>query len=126
MPQDFYVKLPFYVTEGSTPRYISISFAGETVVPKTEITSRDMRNPNILTFNVSKDPGIYDMTISAPDHSFEESGAVVLKQFYISPNNSDWYNNTVLGSNTDGSTIMTIDLEEANACLLYSSPSPRD
>lgn len=115
MPQDFYVKLPFYVSEGTVPRYVSVSFGGETVIPKTEIVSRDMRSPNVLTFQVSKEPGIYDMEISTPDHSFEENGSVILKHFYISPNNTDWYNNTVLGENTDGSSPMTISLEECNA-----------
>lgn len=115
MPQDFYVKLPFYVTEGTVARYVSVSFDGETVIPKTEIVSRDMRNPDVLTFQVSKEPGIYDMVIDTPDHSFEESGAVVLKHFYISPDNVAWYDNTVLGPNTDGSSVMTISLDEANA-----------
>ena len=115
MMQDFYVKLPFYVTEGTVPRYVSVSFDGETVIPKTEIISRDMRNPSMLTFQVSKEAGIYDMRISIPDHSFEEMGAIVLKHFYISSNNIDWYDNMVLGTNTDESSVMTIDLEEANA-----------
>lgn len=115
MPQDFYVKLPFYVTEGTVPRYVSVSFDGEIVIPETEIVSRDMRNPSLLTFQVAKEPGIYDMTISIPDHSFEEAGAIILKHFYISPNNVDWYDNTVLGPNSDSSLIMSISLEEANA-----------
>jgi hypothetical protein len=112
MPQDFYVKLPFYVTEGTVPRYVSVSFGGETVIPKTEIVSRDMRNPDILTFNVSKEPGIYDMVISIPDHSFEENGAVILKHFYISPDNVVWYHNVVLGRNTNGSNVITLSQEE--------------
>lgn len=115
MARDFYVKLPFYVTEGTVSRYVTVTFDGETVIPKTEIISRDLRNPDMLTFNVTKEPGIYDMKISVVDHSFRENSAVVLKRFYISKDNISWYDSTVVGPNTDESKIMSIDLEEANA-----------
>jgi hypothetical protein len=111
MPQDFYVKLPFYVTEGTVPRYVSVSFAGETVIPKTEIVSRDIANPDILEFYVNKDFGIYNMVISIPDHSFEEQGAVMLKYFQISPNGVDWYDivATLGMKNSDQSDVIPLD-----------------
>lgn len=115
MPQDFYVKLPFYVTEGTVARYVSVSFDGEIVIPKTEIVSRDMKNPDVLTFQVSKEPGVYVMEVSIPDHSFEESGAVVLKHFYISPDNDSWYNNMIFGLNSDGTSVITFNKEDLAA-----------
>jgi hypothetical protein len=115
MPQDFYVKLPFYVTEGTVPRYVSVSFDGEEVVSKTEIKSRDIANPDMIEFFVSKEPGIYNMVISVPDHDFGEPGAVVLKHFFIKNEGAEWYEMAYLGINSDQKTILANQSETIRA-----------
>lgn len=115
-----HIKLRLFKLESTISRYINVVLDGEEVLPKTEIVSTDESNPDefiIQTGKIAtgKAAGIYTMIISVPDHSFEDDGAIVLSQLFVSGEDEDsenWKDYIVNGSNTDGSSLIGTSVKE--------------
>lgn len=92
MAETYYIRLPLYIKDGTTPRNIDITFDGS-VISTAEITATDTSAVNYVNFSVSKDPGIYVLKITPkpgedPNEAFT---TVCLEDVWVSNDNNKFY-----------------------------------
>lgn len=89
MAETYYIRLPFYLINGTTPKTVDISFNNE-LVSSAEITATDVNNKTNVTFSTSKDPGNYEIEI-VPTVITDDFTTVCLDDIWISNDNINFY-----------------------------------
>lgn len=107
MAESYYIRLPFYLVNGSTKRNVNISF-DNSVISAVEVTSTDSSAPTLSTFSVVKDPGTYSLKITPVSDidSTEDFSTARLEDVWVSVDNVTYY--SVLLNYTPNKTPLTI------------------
>lgn len=94
MSENFYIKLPFYLSRSSIPSTVEIKIDGE-VVGTIEVTATDRSNMNVLTYPLTKSAATFALTLKSSVIDLDEAGnyldhCVCLDDIWISLNGTDF------------------------------------
>lgn len=92
MAETFYIRLPFYLADGSAQRNVDISF-DNVVISTAEISATSVNAMNYVNFSVTKNPGVYTLKITPklgtdPNEGFS---TISLDDVWVSNDNVKFY-----------------------------------
>jgi len=125
MAETFYIRLPFYLADGSTQRNVDISF-DNTVISTADISATSVNAMNYVNFSITKDPGVYTLKITPklgtdPNEGFS---TVALDDVWVSNDNVKFYS-LLVNYTPDKNPIVsspsnyTVGFNPAKGAVLY-------